>query len=242
LVAAQKGDPGNPILNCPMSSDKPDTTSPLFVLIQKSENKIAAESLKEYGPLIVAYNLMGNLLTLLVNQGSEEPTSVSESAAKRISLTGGLLQASTCPESLIRSGQYWAAVAVLRQQMEALSRIIRIRNISTDEASEDHKPPNVSVLPMGLSKNYGRLSELVHVSNGELLQSFVETPGSGEVATSIPLYRQDWSVSLLTQHVYQLVVLATEIDLLHRELYPNKELIDVISSLLPVASIIREAV
>ncbi len=207
----------------------------LFRSIELAEENLNIESLNNYGSLYEAYELLGNLLIALVNQGSYDPDSVNENASQRIALTTGLLQASTVPERLVRSGQYWASVAVLRQQMESLARLRQIREGLKSVAN---KPANVSLLPMALRTSYGRLSELAHVSNGELLQDLVAAEGSGEVTSVVPTFRLDWLTGILSQHVFQLVVLAQEISLLHQELYPSHDLLDLEQYLSQVATVL----
>ena len=220
-----------------MTPEESGSVTSLFRSIECAEGEIMPEAVKGYRPLLEVFNLLGEVFTSMVNQESGVPDSLPESAPQRISLTAVLLQASMVPEYLIRSGQYWAAAAVIRQQMEALARVsqIRISGISTNS-----KPPNVSVLPMDLPKSYGRLSELVHVSNGEVLQSFAESSTSEEAARAVPSYRHDWSVSLMIHHIKNLLVLALEIDLLHREIYCNQELIDFGPVLNRIASFLGE--
>ena len=218
-----------------MALSDSETSPLLYALIQSAGSKAATQSITGYGPLLEAYSLLGDLLTFLVKQGSEEPSSNSPTAPQRISLSSGLLQASTVPECLISRGQYWAASAVIRQQLEALARLADLRN---GKVSTDSKPPNVSILPTGLPQSYGRLSELAHVSNGEFLQSFTESLTSETVATALPTYHKDWSIGLLTQHIWQLIVLSIEIDLLHRELYPGNTLLDIEPRIHRIASLL----
>jgi hypothetical protein len=92
-----------------------------------------------------------------------------------------------------------------------------------------------------LSKNHGRLSALVHTSGGESLADFGQGYGAPEAATVMPRYREPWAGGLLCLHVAQLVTLAREIDLLHRELYPGRQLIDANAALAPVAQALVDA-
>lgn len=178
---------------------------------------------------------MGEILSVLVEQGNENPLEVSESASQRISVTSGLLQSSTIVENVISAGFYWAACALLRQHMEALARLIHIRN---GASFTEKRPPNVNVLPCGLQKNYGRLSELAHLSNGELFGDFARSPRSDEVAEIIPQYDLTWSRDLLARHIAHLIVLSTEVYALHMEIYPSKCLADIEPSIMEVGNIL----
>lgn len=209
----------------------------LFQCIANAAGVVRSHSASRYGRLWDAYIIIGNVLSSLISQGTEDPVTVSESASQRISLTVNLLQSTTIIEQTISSGYYWAASALLRQHMEALARITHIRN---GKSAIDSRPPNVRVLPFNLASNYGRLSELAHVSSGELLSDFALSSSSKEIATYAPTYRAEWSRHLLHVHVAHMVVLAIEIHALHQELYPMKTLINPNSRLQEVATILIE--
>jgi glycosyltransferase involved in cell wall biosynthesis len=220
-----------------VSSREPRKTPELYDSIAREAEAVRLQSAQRYGPLWDAYITMGYLLSSLIPQGTEDPVLVPKGASQRISLTANLLQSTTIVEHSISSGFYWAASALLRQHMEALARIIHIRS---GKLATDSRPPNVSVLPFKLAQNYGRLSELAHVSSGELLKDFSLSSSGEEVATHAPTYREDWSRKLLTVHIEHMVVLAIEINLLHRELYPEKLLVDLAGAFRQVAKILVE--
>jgi hypothetical protein len=214
----------------------PDAKIPtLYTAIANSATAVNKKSHQQYGNLWSAYLLVGEILSVLVEQGSENPIEVSESASQRISITTGLLQSSTVVENLISAGFYWAACALLRQHMEALARLIHIRN---GASSTEKKSPNVNVLPCGLQKNYGRFSELAHLSNGELLGDFASSAGNDEVTEIPPQYNLTWSRHLLAVHVAHLIVLSTEVYALHMELYPSKCITDIEPSITEVGNIL----
>lgn len=121
--------------------------------------------------------------------------------------------------------------------MEALARIIHIRN---GKPATEQRPPHVSVLPFRLAQNHGRLSEFVHVANGELLRDFSLSANGEEIATPVPMYREDWSKDLLAVHIAHMITLAIEIHLLHNELYPERCLLEVDETLQKVASILTD--
>ena len=221
----------------PMPLNEQITIPELFQSIAKEAEAVRSQSVRRYGRLWDAYITIGGLLSSLSSQGAEDSISVSQSASQRISLTVNLLQSTTIVEQTISSGFYWAACALLRQHMEALARIILIRDGKT--AINSH-PPNVSVLPFNLASNYGRLSEFVHVSRGELLSDFALSSSGEEIATYAPTYREEWSRDLLHVHIAHMNVLAGEIHVLHQELYPIKALLDPSGRLQEVATILIE--
>lgn len=210
------------------------TGSDLDRAINEAAEAVRRESYVYHETLWRAYIEIGNLIFALVAQGSSDaPT--TEAQARRIALTANLVQSTTVVENLVSSGFYWSGAAVLRQHMETLARTITIRT-----GQPETKTPNVRVLPYRLSKNYGRLSELVHTSGGESLADFTEGRDDPEVATAKPSYRKPWAYALLCLHIAQLVALANEIDLLHREIYPGRELIDAHDSLASIAAALVE--
>jgi hypothetical protein len=218
----------------PVPPNQTHNTPELYDSIANGAKEVRLLSALQYGALWEAYITMARLLSSLIPQGAEDPVSVPRSASQRISLSANLLQSLTIVEDAISCGFYWAASALLRQHMEALARIIQIRG---GKPATDTRPPNVRVLPFNLGQNYGRLSELAHVSSGELLRDFALSSSGEEVATYVPTFREDWSRKLLAVHIEHMVVLAIEIDLLHRELYPKKSLVDLGETLQHVAKI-----
>ena len=198
---------------------------------------VQQESYRQHDSIWRTRTEVGDLLFALVTQGALDAVT-TEAQATRISLTANLVQSSSVVKDLISSGFYWSAAAVLRQCMETLARSIEIRS-GRDTART--KSPNVAVLPYRMSKNYGRLSELVHTSGGESLADFAQGSAAPEAATVIPRFREPWARGLLCLHVAQLVTLAREIDLLHRELYPGRQLIDASAALTPIAQALVDA-
>jgi hypothetical protein len=186
-------------------------------------------------PLLNAHRIVGDLLLRLVHQGAFEASSPTEDQSQRLSLTTGLIQSVSVSNDLIVSGFYWSAAAVLRQQMEAVARVVEIRKGKYKGGPET---PDVALLPYGLAQNYGRLSELAHTSRGELLGDFVQSTAGEEVATSEPCYRDPWAKELFCVHLAHCVALAHEIDLLHCELYVGRNLIKVDEKLYPIARVL----
>ncbi len=207
------------------------TESKLTRSINDAAMAVRQESCSHHDTLWRAYVEIEHLLFALVTQGAID-ASTTEAQARCISLTANLVQSSIVVANLVSEGFYWSAGAVLRQRMETLARIIEIR---TGRRPGRTNTPNVGVLPYRLSRNYGRLSELVHVSGGELLADFAEGREGPEVATAQPRYRQSWAKGLLCLDIAQMVVLAQEIDLLHRRIYPGRDLIDTNTTVIAVA-------
>ncbi len=196
--------------------------SKLAKAIAEAASAVRRESCADHESLRRANVEVGDLLFALVDQGNSN-AATTENQAQRVSLTANLIQSSPVVENLVLSGFYWSAAAVLRQHMETLARVIEIRS---GRPTGGKKPPNVSVLPYRLSLNYGGLSELVHTSGGELLGDLAEGREGPEFASVKPCYREQWAKDLLCLHIAQMVTLAREIDLLHRETYPGRNLID----------------
>ncbi len=212
--------------------------SELHKALVTASARICSESMNGYGRLWDAYTAAGEVFHALIEQGAHDPPDgVSEGASKRISLTAGLLQSIAIVEQAISCGFYWAASALLRQHMEALARVIHIRK---GKSGTEKRSPHVGVLPFRLKQNYGRLSELAHVSNGELLRDFSISEISDLVASPLPRYRKDWANDLLAVHTGHMITLAFEIHYLHTEIYRERELFDVNARLYGVAKILEE--
>jgi len=205
--------------------------------ISDAASAVQHESDGQHDSIWRARGEIGDLLFALVTQGASDAVT-TEAQARRISLTANLVQSSSVVKDLVSSGFYWSAAAVLRQYMETLARSIEIR---TGRHTARTKTPNVGVLPYRLSRNHGRLSELVHTTGGESLADFAQASGVPEAATVEPRYREPWASGLLCLHIAQLVALAQEIDLLHRELYPGRQLIDANAALAPVVQALVDA-
>lgn len=207
--------------------------SRLLMILRNAEQQVRQLSEESNKDLWKAYALVGNLLYVLVEQGAEEPSEVGESCSNRISLTANMIQAFGAVEYLISSGAYWSASAALRQQMEALSRIIEYRE---GRNQNDKKPPNVKNLPFNMSHNYGRLSEPCHTSGGEILAGFSECPEGEGVATVFPKFRAEWAKDLFSLHIAHMLSLAVEIYLLQQELHPSAIMPDIDEAVLNVAN------
>jgi hypothetical protein len=203
--------------------------------IQEAAARVRLETEGKLQPLREAHRIVGDLLLRLVHQGVFEASSPTEGQSRRMSLTAGLIQSVSVSNNLIISGFYWSAAAVLRQQMEAVARVVEIR---TEKYKGGTKTPDVALLPYGLAQNYGRLSELAHTSRRELLGDFVQSPAGEDVATSEPYYRNPWAKELFCVHLAHCVALAHEIDLLHCELYVGRNLIKVDEEIYPVARVL----
>lgn len=213
------------------------TDSKLDRSITAAAAAVRRESYAHHESLRRAYVEVGDLLFALVAQGNSD-AATTEAQAQRIALTANLMQSSPVIENLISSGFYWSAAAVLRQHMETLARTTEIR---TGCYTGGTKAPNVGTLPYRLSQNYGPLSKLSHTSGGELLGVFAEGSEGPEVASVKPRYREQWATDFLFLHIAQMVALAHEIDLLHREIYLGRGLIDADATIVSVARTLVDA-
>ena len=200
-----------------MSQSKQDNEIPsLRVVLERMADAVAQESYAKYGGLWDAYVKVCEILSKQIVQGNGNAGAVLGSVSQRISITSGLLQSVVLTEKLISSGYYWGASVILRQHMEALARVIQIRKGIYDE----NKTPNVAVLPINLKENYGRLSELAHLTKGELLSDFALDKDRNQ-ATIQPRYIEEYACSFFTVHIKHLMALVCEIDAINREINPD---------------------
>lgn len=214
------------------------TESQLSSILKEAGERVKDFSEKSNEGLWKAYALAGNLIYVLVQHGVAEPDAFRKSCSNRISLTANMIQSSSTVEYLISSGAYWGASAVLRQQMETLSRIIEYRE---DGNRNDKKPPNVKNLPFNMAPNYGRLSELCHTLGGEILGDFSECSEGEGVATTVPMFREEWAKDFFSLHIAHMLSLAVEIYLLQQELHPNATMQNINEGILNVANLLVKA-
>ncbi|MCE5276355.1 MAG: hypothetical protein LLG43_14620 [Deltaproteobacteria bacterium] len=210
-------------------------SSKLKKTLLDTEKQVRKISVKHNKDLWRAYNLVGKVIYTLVDLSSREPTNITESTSNRVSLTANMIQSYSLVEYLISSGSYWAASAVLRQHMETLARIIEYR---TGNNKQDKKPPNVKNLPFNMTRNYGRLSQLCHTSGGEVLNDFSISEAGEGIASPVPIFREEWAEIYFSLHIAHMLSLAIEIFYLHKELYPDTELIDIDRDTMRIARIL----
>jgi hypothetical protein len=190
--------------------------------LRHSGNKVKATSKKSNQDLWIAYELVGKLLENLMGLGIETSGKTASSISARISLSANMVQAFYVVEQLISEGAYWSAAAVLRQHMETLARIVGYR---TGISGKAKKPENAVVLPFGLNRNYGRLSQLCHTSDGEILEDFSECAGMEGSATVAPEFREKWARFFFFIHIEHMFHLAVEIYLLQMGIDPSRNLV-----------------
>ena len=198
----------------------------LHLIHNTKATSIIPKSRESYGRIWEAYIEVNDLLLVLVKQGSSDPEQISESQSCRVALTASLLQSSAIIEELISAGYYSCASATLRHNMEVLARTIHTRK---GKAVDDHRPPNVGVLPFELSKNYGRLSEICHVAKGEVHGDFISTEDE-LVASPEVRYNTSYSIILFAIHIGILLGLAWEMHHLQCELFSDKLKFDILKS------------
>jgi hypothetical protein len=123
-----------------------------MTMLQKAIEVTAGASCKlsrqKYGTLWAAYEKSCLLLSRLADQGARDADGESQFQAERLSLTANVLEGCFIVEALISSGYYVASIAVLRQHMEMIARIIELRS-----GVQTNRTPNVRCLPFSLSRN-----------------------------------------------------------------------------------------
>jgi len=93
------------------------------------------------------------------------------------------------------------------------------------------------MLPFKLNKNYGRLSELAHLSRGEFLADIARIQGGDDtIATCMPTFNATYAEELFSIHLAHLVALIVEIHLLHVDLYSPNTLLELNTELEEIAS------
>lgn len=191
--------------------------------IEEQEFEVLKNAREQYGRISDAFKKVCWILSELAVHGGEDPEGDCPNASERLSLSATLLQSCFIVETLISSGHYVSAVAIIRQHMEVLARLIELREGVV--VGKSSKIPNVSKLPFSLSQNYGPLSKLVHTSKGEYLACFTETFELEGIASCWPIFRKDWAHALLCVHIAHMLTLAIEIAYLQQSFYPLKAVV-----------------
>jgi hypothetical protein len=211
-------------------------TTPLESAIEAAAAHCTKVSHQKYGRLWDAYERSCSVLSKLAEQGGRDTDGECQFGSERLSLTANMLQSCFIVENLIASGYYVASMAILRQHMETLARIIELR-----KGIKSPKIPNVKNLPFKLSSNYGALTKIFHTLGGEYLAGFAEVTDSKEIASYLPEFKEDWAYVLLAVHIGHLVTLASEIHILQVDLYRSEPVPGVTEKLWEIATIMVEA-
>ena len=135
----------------------------------------------------------------------------------RLILIASFFQGVGVTETLISEGQYAKAAAVLKQDLEILTRI----HETLQGVAKPGGTPNVKYAPTGAGRLYGQLNNVAHPSTPELLAAFLGRLDEGDVCgvSYEPVFAEETALSLYELHVWLIFEMCRELLRLMHDLY-----------------------
>ena len=157
----------------------------------------------------------------LLTKKNGVPGTTSPQISERLTLIMVFLQGASVTETLISEGQYIKATAVLKQDIEILTRISEVKH----DVAKAGKTPNVKYAPEGCQRFYGQLNDVAHPSNLILLEKLLKKMLEGEIhgISYIPVFIEDTALGLYELHVWLIFEAVREHLLLFMEMYGEKD-------------------
>jgi hypothetical protein len=131
------------------------------------------------------------------------------------------LQGLPSTETLVSEGQYIKAAAVLKQDLEILTRIREVRaNVAVPK-----KVPNMKHAPEGAGRFYGDLNSIAHPSTLQYLQENLAQLHSADVhgVSPVPSFASDMACRMYELHIWLTLEVAREQVLLFAEMYGEND-------------------
>jgi len=128
----------------------------------------------------------------------------SDEIEERLALIALVYQGAYAIENLISEGQYIKTAAAIKQDYEALARLVEIE--IAPEARKVGDVPNVKYLPQEARRYYGELNDVAHITKHEILKSLLRPHLAGESfgISPIPVFHADVAVALYDLHLWLL--------------------------------------
>jgi len=199
-----------------------------------------AQEIREQAKLAYGESLLDGRLQLLAiaaatfAERANIPGTETPSINDRLVLLASFFQGVGATESLISEGQYVKAAAVLKQDLEILTRVHEV----LQGVAQPGKTPNVRFAPAGAGRLYGQLNDVAHPSNPALLVTLLSASENGNArgVSYVPAFRADTAVALYELHVWLLLELSRELLRLMEDLYgPDPTFVPIIEWWLVVA-------
>lgn len=181
--------------------------------------EIRNKSEKAYGNfLIEARLLMITALADLQIIRAGIPGKTNEKLGEILQLTTIFWQGQFCTEQMIAEGQYIKASAVIKQDIEIITRIAEIKK----GIAKNGKTPNVKHAPSMLNLHYGDMNDIAHVSKSAWLDTLTSIDKGTFRAVSIqPIFHEGISKNLYGIYLSIFYnILLEEIELF-QQLYPD---------------------
>jgi len=172
---------------------------------------------------VYSYNLLDARLTLisiyfhLINWKSNIPGITNQQISERLELIAAFFQRTYLVETAISEGQYFKAAAMLKQNIEIVTRIRELR----EGLAKNAKVPNVKNSPKGMNIFYSQLNDIAHISKPELYSLFLEKLSIGSFigASPFPTTNTEVARNLYELHIWLLFEMVRELMILFTEMY-----------------------
>lgn len=177
---------------------------------------------KEYGShLLEAHSLIFLALTDLLNYKAGIPGKTNNSISERLVLITVFAQGLLFTEKLISEGQHIRASAVLKQDIEILTRIYEINK----GVSKDGRVPNVKYAPGNLKEHYGDMNNVAHISQPQVLKNISTTLVSKDIngVSIFPLFHAEETKQLYKIHISICYMVTEEAISLFKEMYGDDD-------------------
>lgn len=128
------------------------------------------------------------------------PGNSEESTSKILYLLATYIQGFGITENLIYEGQYSKAASALKQEYEILTRIKELRENSAKEG----KTPNVKFAPKGSQRIYGKLNDISHPSNSDIIFDLILKSFDGQInaVSPMPVFNEEYAINLYKSHLF----------------------------------------
>lgn len=177
---------------------------------------------KEYGTeLIKARSLILCLLFDLLKFKAGIPGKKNDNIGERLVLINVFAQGQWWTEKLISEGQPIKAAAVLKQDIEIVTRLYEIRQ----GVAQFGKVPNMKYAPTNLKELYGDMNNIAHISKAYILENIctvVDSKGIKGVSLT-PLFHAEDIKKLYELHINLCLIVTGEAINLFREMYGDDE-------------------
>lgn len=186
---------------------------------KKQAQEIREKSKRAYGNFLIEARLL--MITALadlqvVREGI--PGKTNKKLGEILQLTTIFWQGQFCTEQLISEGQYIKACAVLKQEIEIITRIAEVKK----GVAKDGRTPNAKYAPSMLHLHYGDMNDIAHISKSAWLDTLTSIDNTTFRAVAIqPIFHEGISRKLYEIHLSIFYnVLLEEIELF-QQLYPD---------------------
>ncbi len=216
----------------------PEQALNILTRIVSQAQRTYEESNAQEGNLQAAYQALWQILERLTKVSANAPKRTDVNTSARLAIIANAVQSLDIVKDVIFCGYYFAAVALTRQLMEAVTRLGELRK---EEKLGRGRAPNVGHLPMNMAVNYGRLSDIAHSGMEAGLGRLAAYPGESDTVSLSPVYNAHYWEQLFALHIENFLVLICEWHELQREVYAAEQVPDILGDLEGVLQLLVDA-